>query len=426
MSRQRSDRGLPPAPYASLTDPCPEPTLRESLDERPRAPRHTIVTTGPQRLSMPAHVVVLAYETGLVCPVGPDDDVPTAIQAPVPWRSTWAPTRRWRRVAMEVSVVVSAREDSRPAEEALAVATLADRLGYRELWIGEGPTWDAFALTTAIGLSTDQIGLTAGPIPVSVRDPATIARGAASAAILVGRPVGVALGTSSTRVVEGVHGRSRTRAVSDLAESAAAVKALLDVEGTNQAQDAPAHGFRRRLPPAGGLLTVAAFGDRAIAIAAEHAHRMLLDLVSPEQVAVLRTKLDAAARRAGRRTSPKLAAWLPAAVAPDEESTTQLMRSIAGYLTVRGYSEMFMAAGFGRAVEMARTGAHVEELVGALPDEAARVVGLVGEVEAVRTRVGAYAAAGLDEIAIVPATAGDPGGERTLTALASPGSWLAP
>jgi hypothetical protein len=37
----------------------------------------------------------------------------------------------------------------------------------------------------------------------------------------------------------------------------------------------------------------------------------------------------------------------------------------------------------------------------------------------VRARLEAYAAAGLDEVVLVPATAGDPGGERTLTALAS-------
>jgi hypothetical protein len=43
----------------------------------------------------------------------------------------------------------------------------------------------------------------------------------------------------------------------------------------------------------------------------------------------------------------------------------------------------------------------------------------VGDASIVRARIDAYAAAGLDEIAVVPATAGDPGGERTLTALAA-------
>jgi alkanesulfonate monooxygenase SsuD/methylene tetrahydromethanopterin reductase-like flavin-dependent oxidoreductase (luciferase family) len=75
--------------------------------------------------------------------------------------------------------------------------------------VGEGPTWDAFVLATAIGVATEGIGVV-GPVPVSVRYP-VIARGAAGVANLAGRPITVALGTSSTRVVEGVNGRSRAR-----------------------------------------------------------------------------------------------------------------------------------------------------------------------------------------------------------------------
>src|SRR3954451_11238190 len=124
---------------------------------------------------------------------------------------------------MDISVVAAAREDDSPPLATVEIARTADRLGYGEVWLGEGPTWDSFALATAVGLRTSRIALTAGPIPVHVRDPFSIARGASSAAALVGRPVGVALGTSSTRVVEGVHGRERARPVAALAESASAV-----------------------------------------------------------------------------------------------------------------------------------------------------------------------------------------------------------
>ncbi|NGO06499.1 LLM class F420-dependent oxidoreductase [Streptomyces sp. HC44] len=318
---------------------------------------------------------------------------------------------------MDVSVVAAAREDDSPADEPLRIAMVADRLGYREVWVGEGPTWDAFVLATTIGLATDHVALAVGPVPVHVRDPMTVVRGAASVAAVISRPVGVALGASSVRVVEGVHGRSRARAATVLAESAQAVRNLMDsVPGD---EIAPGSGFRRRLPPPGGTLTVAAFGDRAIAVAAEHADRMVLDVVSPEQVGELHAKLDTAAKRAGRTSPPRLAAWLPAAVDPTPESRTQILRSLVGYLTVRGYSDMFTAAGFGEAVELARTGAAPETLLAALPPEAATTVGLVGDADAVRSRMDAYAAAGLDEVALVPATSGDPGGQRTLTALAT-------
>lgn len=316
---------------------------------------------------------------------------------------------------MDFSVVAVAREDESPVEEPLRVAALADRLGYREVWAGEGPTWDAFVLAAALGRVTERAVLTAGPVPVNVRDPYTLARGAASvAAVTGGRAVGVALGTSSKRVVQGVHGVPRTRPAAVLDETARALRALLHaVPGEPVVVGST---FRRRLPPPGGPLTVAAFGDRAIATAAAHADRMLLDVVSPEQVRELRATLDAAARGAGR-TPPVLAAWLPAAVDPEPVALIQVLGSIAGYLTVPGYREVFADAGFGEAVELAAAGADRAVLVRALPLAAAATVGLVGGLDAVRARIDAYAEAGLDEIALVPATAGDPAGERTLTAL---------
>ncbi|HEV7650302.1 MAG TPA: LLM class F420-dependent oxidoreductase [Actinophytocola sp.] len=313
---------------------------------------------------------------------------------------------------MKISVVAAAREDEQSPAEALDVAATADRLGFGEVWLGEGPTWDAFALAAAVGARTSRLAMTAGPVPVSVRDPFSIVRGAASVEAVTGRPTGVALGTSSTRVVEGVHGRSRATPVGDLRDCAAAYVAHRRGEWFGATGT---HGFRRRLPAATGPLTIAAFGDRAIRIAARYADRMLLDLVSPAQVRALRAILHAATGR-----PPALAAWLPAAVDPDDTSYAQLMRALAGYLPVRGYQEMFAAAGFTAAVELANRGASPDELVAALPGHAARTVGLVGDARSVRDRIAEYAEAGLDEIAVVPATAGDPAGERTLTALAGP------
>jgi probable F420-dependent oxidoreductase len=319
---------------------------------------------------------------------------------------------------MRLSVVVAAREDDSPPDDALAMASLADRLGYRELWIADNPTWDVFALGAVVGRETSRLAVTAGPIPVAVRDPATISRGAASVAALSGRPVGVALGTSSTRMVEGFHGRSRAGAAAVLAASARAVRPLITGEAAEPGEQiVPPQGFGWRLGPAGGPLTIAAFGAKATAVAARYGDRMLLDLVSPEQAGVFRGRLEAAAADAGR-PPPPLAAWIPAAVDPAPETLTQIRQSVAGYLTVRGYGEMFTAAGFGTAVEMAQAGAERGEVLSALPPEAVGAVALAGDIQTIRARIEDYAAAGLDEIAIVPATAGDRAGERTLTALA--------
>lgn len=315
---------------------------------------------------------------------------------------------------MDISVVVKGREDETRPDEVIGLASVADDLGYDEIWVGEGPAWDAFVLATAVGFGTRSASLTVGPVPVSVRDPATVARGAASVAAATGRTVGVALGTASIRVVERLHGRSRARSVRDLRESARSIRELIDAPSECRWPDDPDRYLLRRLGVPTGPLTVAAFGDRAIEVAAAYADRMVVDLVTPEQVATLRAKLDAAVESERR---VRMAAWLPAAVEPTDEGRSRVEESIAGYLTVAGYSEMFLGAGFGVAVDAAGSGAPIRELAALLPDEASGLVGLVGTISEIATRLRMYEDAGLDEVALVPVTTGDAGGERTLQSM---------
>ncbi len=78
---------------------------------------------------------------------------------------------------------------------------------------------------------------------------------------------------------------------------------------------------------------------------------------------------------------------------------------------------MFTEAGFGELVDAARGGTHPRELLAAVTPELPRAVGLVGGTDEIRERAAAYRDAGVNELVLVPATAGDPGGERTLRAL---------
>jgi alkanesulfonate monooxygenase SsuD/methylene tetrahydromethanopterin reductase-like flavin-dependent oxidoreductase (luciferase family) len=106
-------------------------------------------------------------------------------------------------------------------------------------------------------------------------------------------------------------------------------------------------------------------------------------------------------------------------------SVAKLARTLAiGVGGVRpvvcGYREVFERAGFGAAIALAEGGAEPDDVLQSLPEDAARTVGLVGDVDTIRARLAEYSDAGLDEVAILPATVGDPAGERTLSALAPP------
>ena len=183
-----------------------------------------------------------------------------------------------------------------------------------------------------------------------------------------------------------------------------------------QGELASCRGYRLRLQAPPSSLTVAAFGPAAVRAAARHADRMLLNMVTPASLARLREQMEAAAAEAGR-PAPRLAVWLCCAVDPGAETIAQLLHAIVGYLAAPGYAEMISEAGFGELVQFARSRPHPKELLAAMPDELMSAIGLVGSEQVIRDRVEAYREAGADEICLVPATAGDPGGLRSLEAM---------
>jgi probable F420-dependent oxidoreductase len=316
----------------------------------------------------------------------------------------------------------------RPAGEVVRTAEVADALGYGEIWIGEMATFDAFALGAVVAERTSRAALTVGPLAVAVRDPVMIAVGAGSLAELTGRTVNVALGSSSPVVVEQWHGRRQERTALALAESATAVRALLDGEKADvRGEVISTRGFRLRTRAPGTPLTIAAFGRGAVRAAARHADRMVINLVTPKSAARLVQLLHDECRAAGRPV-PQVAVWLATVVGqggtgagagPAAESVEQLRRGLVAYLSAPGYGEMFAEAGFGDLVRFARTRPHPGELLAAIPAELTGHVSLVGDQHAVRARLAEYAGAGVDEVALVPGSSdADPAGVATLTALA--------
>lgn len=307
----------------------------------------------------------------------------------------------------------------RPAAEVVRTAQVADALGYGEIWIGEMATFDAFALGAVVAERTTRAALTIGPLAVAVRDPVMIAMGAGSLAELTGRTVNVALGSSSPVLVQQWHGRRQERTALALAESATAVRTLLDGGKADVAGEViRTRGFRLRTKAPSSPLTIAAFGRGAVKVAARHADRMVINLVTPKSAARLVEMLHDECRAAGRPVPP-VAAWVAAVVGPLVTDVEQLRRGLVAYLSAPGYGEMFAEAGFADVVRFARTGPHPGELLAAIPPEIVGHVSLVGDEPSVRARIAEYADAGVDEIALVPGSSeADPAGVGTLTALA--------
>lgn len=306
----------------------------------------------------------------------------------------------------------------RPDEEAVEIAVAAERAGIESVWVGEMHSFDAFALATAIGLKTERIRLRIGPLAVGVRSPVAIAQGVASVATLIGRPVDVALGSSSPRIVTGWHDRPWTGLAGRMRETVLAVRSLLAGERlVVHGEHVRSHGFKLRDEQRETSVIVAAFGPEVTRVAARYADEVALNLVAPEHVASVRARIDAQAAEAARG-APRLAVWVPAALHPRERALAQLSAQLSVYLGAPGYGEMLAELGFAALVEAARAGASRPELAAAIPVELIARIAALGSPREIAERVNAYHDAGADHVALVPSTAEDPAGRGLLDAIA--------
>jgi probable F420-dependent oxidoreductase len=308
----------------------------------------------------------------------------------------------------------------RPDEEAIEIALAAEQAGIETIWIGELASFDAFVLATAIGMRTRRARLKVGPLAIGVRSPVAIALGVASVATLVGRPVDIALGASSPTIVTGWHDRPWTALARRMEETLPALRAILDGQRADfDGTHVRAHGFKLRRAQTDASISVAAFGPAMTRVGARHADEVVLNLVTPEHVAKVRTRIDHEADAAGRAGRPRLAVWVPAALDPGESGQAQLAGQLAAYVGAPGYGEMFAELGYGPLVDRARAGgARRAELAGAIPVDMTAQVGAVGSAAEISARIAAYHRAGADHVAVAPSTADDPAGRGVMGALA--------
>lgn len=302
----------------------------------------------------------------------------------------------------------------RPDDEAVQIAQTAAAVGLSGLWIGEMATFDAFALATAIGCRTPGLGLRIGPLPISVRTPASIALGAGSVAELTGCSVDVALGASSPAIVAGWHDRDWLHGAARMREVIGCLRPMLRGERVNHdGKYVRTNGFRLRHPLPDARIGVGSFGPVMNRLTAQVADEIILNLAAPQRVAAVRRQLDEDARAAGR-PPVHLTMWVPAALNPGAAALKQIAGQVAVYLAPPGYGEMFADLGFGDLVARARGGARRAELADAIPIELAEQLGAFGDADQVAARLQAYLDAGADTVAVVPVTAEDPAGRAVL------------
>lgn len=268
----------------------------------------------------------------------------------------------------------------------------AEQAGVQQVWIstaGVGVT-DILTVLAIVATQTEHIRLGTGVVPTYPRHPLALAQQALTVHDIAPGRLRLGIGPSIRPFIEGVYGLSYTSPLTHLKEYLEVLRALLwqgsvDYHGTffNVTYTLP----RTAQVP----LLISALGLKAFRLAGEFADGVLpawcpLPYLLNQALPSLR-----AGAEASNRPVPPIIASLPVALSTDKAAVLAAVRQSVQMMTQVGpYAQMFTQAGFAGAV------AGDETTLNALT----RSLVISGDEEAVRNRLRALLASGIDELAL--------------------------
>jgi len=263
--------------------------------------------------------------------------------------------------------------DTLRAADAVAYARSAEELGYGTLWVPETVGREPVALLALLAAGTDAINLGTSIVNIWGRDAQATRMAAMTLAEASGGRFVLGLGVSHPHLAAKLRGHEFARPLTRMREYLAAYRAAVY-------RGPIAEGWPD--PP----VLVAALRERMTDLAATDADGALPYLVTPERVAWMRERLDAAS--GGGR--PILAVTLPAVIGDpgDREAAQAYLRP---YLRTPTYHASWQLQGFDPA-DWEPPGS--DRLVDAMV--------AIGSVDVVRDRIAAMHDAGADHVAIIP------------------------
>ena len=326
-------------------------------------------------------------------------------------------------------------------DDMVAIARVADRLGYDSAWVAEAYGSDSPSMLAWIGALTERIALGSAVMQIPARTPAMTAMTAATIDTMSGGRFRLGLGVSGPQVSEGWHGVRFTSPLGRTREYVEVVRAVLrrDVvehEGRHYPlplPDGPGKALKLGTRPLRPDVPVylAAVGPRNLQLTGEIADGWLAIFFSPEHAREHVTTI-AAARRAAGRGSPDdpmagfdVVATTPVVLVDDVEAAAEYVRPYCAlYIGGMGsreqnfYNQLACRMGFedaaARIQDLYLDGRH-REAAAAVPLEFVDETALLGSPDRVARRMQRYADAGVTTLAV--ATSGGMSREQALATL---------
>ena len=295
----------------------------------------------------------------------------------------------------------------RSLDRAVERVRLAESLGYEACYVTHIAGRESLTVVTAYALATERIRVGTGVVPIYTRTPATMAQTAATIDDLAGGRLNLGMGVSHRPVVEGWHGQTIDKPVSEMREYVTIVRAILAGEDPPPGAKWPT-GFRLvGVDPRPDLpIYVAGLSPRMLRAAGEIADGTVLWLCNPEYIRdVVVPEVRAGREAAGK--SPDgfdIVPAVPAAVVDDPaEAFAAMRRDLLTYFSLPFYRAMIERSGFAADIERYDAAAgDVEAMQAAISDDFLRALTAVGDPDGVRAGVARYLEAGATSPCVGP------------------------
>lgn len=305
----------------------------------------------------------------------------------------------------------------------LALARVADELGYSVVWAAEAYGSDVVSVLTWVAAHTERVDVGSAVMQIPARTPAMTAMTAATMDTLSGGRFRLGLGVSGPQVAEGWHGTpfdpplARAREYVDIVRMALARRPVAyDGDyyklplpgGQGRSLRLTVHPVREHIP-----LYLAAVGPRNLELAGEIADGWLSIFCSPEFAPEHLARVRAGRQKAGADLDGfDVVASVPIVVGEDLRAAADLVSPYpALYIGGMGsrdrnfYNALACRMGFEQAAAAIQDRYLARDYAGAaaaVPFEFVDQTSLLGPVPRVAERMRAFAESGVTTLSVVP------------------------
>jgi F420-dependent oxidoreductase-like protein len=306
------------------------------------------------------------------------------------------------------------------AEDNVALAQEAERLGYHSLWTAEAYGSDAVSPLIWLAAKTERINVGTAIMQMTARAPAMTAMTAATIDLLSGGRFLLGIGASGPQVVEGWHGVPYGKLLTRTREYVEIVRAILKRD-----QPLEHHGEYYDIPVRGGTglgkplklivhplrpdipVYIAAIGPKNVALAAEIADGWLPVFFSPQRAGVFRESLEQgfAKRQNGKPPDFDIAPTVSVVLGDDIDACRMHVKpNLALYIGGMGargrnfYNDLACRYGYLEAatkIQDLYLSGKKNEAIAAVPDELVDEVALCGPRERIAELLGSWRDAGV-------------------------------